>query len=275
MLTFLFWNLKTKNAAVLSSLVRHHKVDVLVLAECPLLPGTILRAINKPTVDYFFAPSDCHKLQIFTRFSDQFVLPVRRGSVALKGDDYTFRRLALPGKDELLLCAVHFPSKLRLNPIDQVAFTTRFAHALSDAEEVATHKRTVLVGDLNLNPYDDAVVMTTGLHAVPTRHIARKETRRVKFASNLYFYNPMWAHFGERKQGHAGSYFYATPKARADYWNLYDQVLVRPALLPFFRDDDVMVLWQDGGTGGSLLKAEGRPNEDISDHLPLLFRLHV
>lgn len=36
-----------------------------------------------------------------------------------------------------------------------------------------------------------------------------------------------------------------------------------------------MVLWQDVATGNSLLKAEGRPNEDISDHLPLLFRLRV
>ncbi|MBN9121610.1 MAG: endonuclease/exonuclease/phosphatase family protein [Planctomycetes bacterium] len=227
MLTFLFWNLKTKNATVLSSLVRHHQVDVVILAECPLLPATVLRALNKPKAEYFFAGWDCDKIQLYTRFSDQYVLPVQQGNATIKGSDYSFRRLALPGKDELLLCAVHFPSKLRQHPIDQTHFVTGrngFAAVLADAERIASHTRTILVGDLNMNPYDDAVVLAGGLHAVPTRRIALKESRRVKFESNLFFYNPMWAHFGERKQGHAGTYFYASPKARADYWNVYDQV---------------------------------------------------
>jgi hypothetical protein len=276
MLTFLFWNLKKKNAQVLTNLVKQQNIDVLILAECPMLPGDVLRALNRPRVEFFQAESECHKIQIFTRFTDRLVLPVRLGSTTIKGDDYTFRKFILPGKDELLLCAVHFPSKLRQAPIDQTNFMVGFTKVLGEAEEAVTHNRTILVGDLNMNPYEDGVVLASGLHAVPTRRIARRETRRVKFESNLFFYNPMWAHFGEQKQGHAGSYFYPAPKARADFWNLYDQVLVRPSLLPFFRDDDVMILWEDVTSGMSLLKADGCPNaKDISDHLPLLFRLHV
>jgi hypothetical protein len=204
---------------------------------------------------------------------------VKQGNTAIKGDDYSFRRLALPNKEEFLLCAVHFPSKLRQHPIDQTHFISApngFATTLAEVERAIGHTRTLLVGDLNMNPYDDAVVLAGGLHAVPTRRIALRETRKVKFESNRFFYNPMWSHFGERKQGHAGTYYFAGPKARADYWNVYDQVLVRPALLPYFRDDDVMVLWQDSAGGVSLLRPDGSPNAiDTSDHLPLLFRLHV
>ncbi len=276
MLNFLFWNMKGSNIALLTSLVRQHNVDVLALAECPVTSGNVLIALNQPTSDYYFAPSDCDKLQLYTRFSDQFVLPIQQGGNSIRGDDFSIRRLALPGRDEVLLCAVHFPSKLRQQPVDQTIFTTHFARILAEAEAAVAHSRTVLVGDLNMNPYEDGVVVTAGLHAVMTRRLAMRETRRVKFESNLFFYNPMWSHFGEKKQGHAGTYYYSTPKTRADFWNVYDQVLVRPALLPFFRDEDVTILWQDLAANKTLLKVDGSPNEkDFSDHLPILFRLHI
>jgi len=127
-----------------------------------------------------------------------------------------------------------------------------------------------------MNPYEDGVVMTTGLHAVMTRRIAVKETRRVKFESSQYFYNPMWSHFGEKQEGHAGTYYFATPKARADFWNIYDQILVRPSLLPYFRDEDVAILIRDQASGELFINPDGIPNSrDVSDHLPILFRLHI
>jgi hypothetical protein len=277
MLTFLFWNLKSRNAGILASLVRQHRVDVLILAECPMLPATVLLALNRPRVEFFYAPSNCYKIHLYTRFSDEFVRPVRRpDNRVIQGDDFSIRRLALPGRKEVLLCAVHFPSKLRQKPIDQTIYTTQFARVLAEAEESVAHTRTVLVGDLNMNPYDDGVVTTAGLHAVMTRRIALKESRRFKFESNLYFYNPMWSHFGEKKEGHAGTFYLPSPKARADFWNVYDQVLVRPDLLPYFRDEDVAILWQDRAANVSLLKPDGSPNgKEISDHLPILFRLTV
>ena len=122
MLTFLFWNFKSKNPRVLASLVRQHKVDVLILAECPIPWGTMLPALNQPTVEYYYAQSDCRKIQLYTRFDDQFVLPVTTGLAAIKGEDFSFRRLALPGRVEVLLCAVHFPSKLRQTPRDQDSY---------------------------------------------------------------------------------------------------------------------------------------------------------
>jgi hypothetical protein len=252
-------------------------VDVLILAECPMLPAAVLTALNQNAADYFFAECQCAKLQLYTRFSDEYVLPVHRDGESMTGDDFTFRRMKLPAlREEFLLCAVHFPSKLRQAPIDQTTFAFKFAEVLAEAEEVTGHTRTVLVGDLNMNPYEDGVVITAGLHAVMTRGIALKETRRVKFESNLYFYNPMWSHFGEKKAGHAGTYYYSTPKTRADFWNIYDQVMVRPALLPYFRDEEVQVLWRDDQTGLPLTSPDGIPvSDEVSDHLPVLFRLHL
>lgn len=275
MLQFLFWNLKTDNFNVLASIVRHHVVDVLILAECPMLPATVLKALNSDSADFFYAPSGCPKIQLYVRFSEQFVTPIMRHGSPIIGDDFSLRLLALPGRKEILLCSVHFPSKLRQKPIDQTDFAMQFAKILGAAEDSAGHSNTVLVGDLNMNPYDDGVVISAGLHAVMTRQIARKETRQVKFPGNLYFYNPMWSHFGEKTEKHAGTYYLASPKARADFWNIYDQVLVRPSLLPHFRDEDVSIVWMDVAGNRRLIKSDGRPDRDTSDHLPVRFALRV
>ena len=278
MLTFLFWNLKRNNVQVLTNLVRAQAVDVVILAECPILPATVLVSLNRNAPDFYYSECECEKIQLYTRFSDEYVLPVKgHNKETITGDDFTIRRFALPGgRPEVMLCAVHFPSKLLQNPTDQTMYANSFAKVLAEAEAAATHERTLLVGDLNMNPYEDGVVTAQGLHAVMSRWIAKKETRTVKFQSNLYFYNPMWAHFGEKSEGHAGTYYYQSPKARADFWNIYDQVLVRPALLDYFRDEDVAILHQDLVDNVSLLAANGVPDErNISDHLPILFRLHI
>jgi hypothetical protein len=171
---------------------------------------------------------------------------------------------------------VHFPSKLGQDPIDQTMFVVKFSEILARAEDNVGHSRTLLVGDLNMNPYEDGLVATRCLHAVSTKEIARRPPRRVKFESNPYFYNPMWAHFGERNEGHAGTYYYPSPKARSDFWNIYGQVLLRPDLPAYFRNEELQVLHQDVDANQSFLTMEGHPDrESVSDHLPILFRLHT
>jgi exonuclease III len=270
-LSFLFWNLNQPREDILASLAKQHHVDVLMLAECPTIPGKILMALNHASAQYFFVPSKCPRIMIFTRFPEYHLQP------EAEGRHYAIRRLILPNRVTILLCVVHFPSKLRSGSAEQTAFASEFSkQILAPAEQHVGHSRTILVGDLNMNPYEDGVVQYNGLHAVSTRRIAQKQYRKVNtLESNRFFYNPMWQHFGERPEGHAGTYYYASPKARADYWNIFDQILVRPDLLPYFRDEDVRILHHDEKLNLSLLR-QGKPDQPtVSDHLPILCRLHL
>jgi hypothetical protein len=270
MLTLLFWNLKGSRPDILANLVRRHAVDILMLAECPLSAASVLGALNQQTSDFFYAASECPKIAIYTRFSEQYLLHQDNGA------DFTIKRLVLPNRPDLLLCVVHFPSKLRQERIDQTMFAVNFSEILTRAEETVNHTRTVLVGDFNMNPYEDGLVTSKGLHAVMTREIARRPPRRVKFESNLFFYNPMWNHFGEKGEGHAGTYYYSSTKTRADFWNIYDQVLLRADLLPYFLNEDLEILHRDVDANVSFLTQKGFPDKDaVSDHLPILFRLHI
>ncbi len=139
MLTFLFWNLKRSRADILAKLAKQHAVDVLMLAECPLKPASVLEALSQEWSDFFYVPTGCPKIGIYTRFSDEYLLAQK------DGDDFSIRRLRLLERPEILLCVVHFPSKLRQDPIDQTMYAVNFCELLASAEEQAGHTRTVLV----------------------------------------------------------------------------------------------------------------------------------
>ena len=57
------------------------------------------------------------------------------------------------------------------------------------------------------------------------------------------------------------------------FWNMFDQVLIRPELLDRFCNEDLEILETDGKK--SLVNPSKTPRKKISDHLPILFRLSL
>ncbi|HXQ36263.1 MAG TPA: hypothetical protein VN843_19785, partial [Anaerolineales bacterium] len=69
--------------------------------------------------------------------------------------------------------------------------------------------------------------------------------------------------------GPSGTNFYRQSVHVVYFWNILDQVLVRPDLMDALIELRIL----DQINGDSLLNAAGRPA--VSDHLPLLFRLRL
>jgi len=89
-----------------------------------------------------------------------------------------------------------------------------------------------------------------------------------------YFYNPMWNCFGDERGGPPGTFYRDKADPIAHFWHIYDQVLLRPLLVPRFVHKDLKILTQCGDV--PLLNADGEPDkESASDHLPILFRLDL
>jgi hypothetical protein len=121
-----------------------------------------------------------------------------------------------------------------------------------------------------MDPFDPGVV--GALSAVMTQEIAAGGERTVGGRQYPFFYNPMWGCFGDRTEGPPGTLFYSTSELVNRYWNVYDQVLVRPDLMGKLAD--VRILDTDGQE--PLLTDRGRPRRsELSDHLPILCRLRV
>lgn len=173
-----------------------------------------------------------------------------------------------------LLGAVHLPSKLHLDADEQASLCSRWARHVRDAETKVGHLRTVIIGDLNMNPFEPGVIGAEGFHAVSSRVVAARGTRVVLDEERLLFYNPMWSMMGDAV-GPPGTYYYASSNPITYFWNTFDQVLLRPELARHFVPGDVVVLSSTGGE--SLLAPGGFPNRKICDHLPVIgtIRLEV
>jgi hypothetical protein len=142
--------------------------------------------------------------------------------------------------------------------------------AILSAETNRNHDRTILMGDFNMAPFESSLVRADVLHATMSRHIASRGVRTVQGQQFKFLYNPMWGLLGDNIEGRPpGTYFYPSG-VLSRFWNMFDQILLRPALLPYYHKESVRIITTIDDV--SLLKKE-KIDASISDHLPILLDL--
>jgi hypothetical protein len=263
---FAFWNLNQRDLPQLvSALARRERVDVLILAECGTDTWRMLEALNAESSDYQLGYSNCDRLRVFTRFDARLMPPL------VETERVSIRRLELPARKSLLVVGAHLPSKVNYSDDSQVFESVCLARLIEDAENSEGHRRTLLLGDLNMNPFEPGVVGARGgLHAVMSRKVVNRMWRTVQQENYRFFYNPMWSHMGDRTDA-GGTYYYDGAEAVCYFWNMYDQVLLRPELLGDFAPEHVRIVTEVDGTP---LMSNGRPDESVaSDDLPVMVKL--
>lgn len=266
--SFLFWNVKQRPLRErIVRLVAAHSVDVVILAECAMPSGVISRSLNAAGTGTFgVVPGSGSELRLFARLPLAGYQPIAREPL----DAWLGYRLILAGLPELILFVAHLPSKLHTAEADRLMAARLLADDVRRLELQEGHGRTLVVGDLNMNPFESPVASADGLHGVMARSLAERETRQIRGREYPMFYNPMWGQFGDRTPGPPGTYYRSSSESVNYFWNTYDQVLLRPEVMN--RLTDLRVLDSDGVE--SLLTTNGRPDTaNASDHLPLLFRL--
>jgi hypothetical protein len=88
-----------------------------------------------------------------------------------------------------------------------------------------------------------------------------------------FFYNPMWSFMGDLQGRPAGTHYFYRAEL-VDYgWNMYDQVLLRPCMIPLFDFNSLKIITSVNEE--SLLTSQGIPDKSKSDHLPILFKLKL
>lgn len=268
LVSFLFWNLgKRPLEERLARIVASEQVDVVLLAECAGSTQTYLAALDAACgVAYEEPPYLSDRLRVLTRlpssqFNNRFDDPTGQ---------LTIRELAIGPPPGILLAIAHLTSRLNYEVQDQALEATVIARDILETENRFGSRRTILVGDLNMNPFDAGVVGAQALHAVNVRTVANRGERTVRGRSYPFFYNPMWGHFGDRTSGPPGTFYLGAGKPVNPYWQMYDQLLLRPDLMSSLSE--LRILDYDGTA--SLLTRAGLPDaREGSDHLPLLFRL--
>ncbi len=261
----LFWNTH-KNLEIDSYLydfVEENTCDIIILAEYDNSINGLCNQLSLLHMDFYpWEVVSCDKIRI------------------ISGKNYRVRLL----RDELryciydlesvwghfLLAGVHLPSKIHSLPSDIEAYARRVRDDIEREENKFGHRRTLVVGDFNANPFEDACINADCFHALPNSVEAKRGSRTVSGIAYTTFYNPMWNLFGDfDKVG--GSYFYSKGHMHTYQWNIYDQVIIRPELIGGFVKDSLKIVKQI--KHHSLLDNNGRPNKKISDHLPIYFEI--
>ncbi len=111
-----------------------------------------------------------------------------------------------------------------------------------------------------------------GLHAVMDRRVALRLNRTVQGKSYPFFYNPAWSRLGDGSPGPPGTFYHSRGEHNVYFWNMFDQVMIRPSILDRFKLEDFQIVDHTGVQ--TLVTDKGRPNQAGSDHLPILFRIH-
>ncbi len=261
---FLFWNVHCKTLENrISRIASSFAVDVVILIEPAENDEPTLVAL---TPHGFRLVSDpLSRIRIYSRVAD--------AKFTTSLDDARWQILAVqfPKREPVLLVVAHLPSKSNGNDYDQLNASIELSNDIRAQESTRCHDRTILVGDLNMNPFEPGITMTQGLNATSTQQVAERETRTVQRRKYPMFYNPMWGTFGDRTPGPPGTYYRSAGQAINYHWNVYDQLLLRPSVMAML--EDLRILDSDGEQ--SLLTANNLPDDTAgSDHLPLYFQLN-
>lgn len=266
MANFLFWNTNRKALATEIALAcRENDVDVLILAEYRSNLTSLLLALNagnkRTYIEQPFNLSE--RLHFVFRYPVDSIRSVHdEGGIAI-------RSIRPPVGIEILLIALHLPSKLHRSRSEQALYAVRLAEIIRDCEDRVGHANSVIMGDLNMDPFEDGLVAADGIHGVMDKTIARQLGRIVDGRDRKYFYNPMWNYLGDESDGPPGTY-YRRGGQISQFWHTFDQVLLRPAMLPCYSRSGLRVLTK---IGNRELLTNDRIDTTISDHLPIFLDL--
>ena len=162
------------------------------------------------------------------------------------------------------------PSKLYADVLKRGIAIARIVEEIQIQEEKLGIEKTIIVGDINENPYETGCLGASGFHGIPVYKDTMKKYRVIMDESFKMFYNPMWNLLGDFSFP-PGTYYYSGNEVENSFWNVYDQVMIRPCLRGQFVDDELKIL--SATKKRKLIDANNHPDKKISDHLPIVFEI--
>lgn len=258
----LFWNTqKNKNINyVLCELIEENSVDFIFLAEYDADIEELKRLLyskgifmkNYPTIGF-------NKITVIGKEMD--IIPGKQSNYM------SFQ--IINNKD--IYCCVHLTSRIyssgegmRITEIDEVL------QEIKRLEQELNSDNTIVVGDFNSNPFDSECLDANFFHGIPIYEVAKKGIRTIASKEYKMFYNPMWSFLGDKQKPY-GTYYFAGNNISNSFWHILDQVIIRPCLKDRFVDSSLKIITETKYS--YLLNNRGRPDGNISDHLPIIFEI--
>lgn len=177
-----------------------------------------------------------------------------------------------PTRNPVHVYNVHLPSRLRKDKQEIEEELRSFSQWLRESRARRKVPRDeIVVGDLNLSPYDDAVQNERYLDANRALKWA-KRTQKKKFGDRFHLFNPSWSLLGCGEDP-LGTHYY-TRRGGEGPWFVLDQIIVSPALAGPKTAKPLVITKT---RSHQLAKpGTGAPNKtEMIDHFPVLTELDL
>lgn len=182
---------------------------------------------------------------------------------------YSIHEFWLEGQT-FILVFVHLPSKIYNDNVHSCSIQAQMiVHDIQCCEKKSCNQRTAIIGDFNMDPYEEPLLYCENFHAYPDKRdtVTARTFQGAQFKS---FYNPMWALFGDRVCP-PGTYYYSK-SGEAPQWHIFDQVIMRYEITKYFDADSLRIV--TGTSNYYFADHHGRPDkEHFSDHFPIFFSI--
>jgi len=235
-----FWNTNRKNLDnVICDIVTEFSCDVISIAEYGGNIKELIVQLNKDKLTYYKVDDIANqRVMIITKYKTSQIEDLYDAGY------FTIKRIPHDALGMHIIAFVHLPSKLHVDDLTRFTTAQRLKSEIERIEEEQKCDRTIVIGDFNMNPYEAGMSGASALHCLSSREIVKKRHRTVLGKTHTMFYNPMWSFMGDVYLPD-GSYFYDDSSQEVNYyWNIFDQVIIRPSLIEFFDPSTVKVLYK-------------------------------
>lgn len=259
-MNILFWNLKRNplEKYIYQCLIEN-EIDIAVFAEHSQVDFHSLEKQFDGEYHYVEGMGGCEKIVLVVTKEISVTIRREQNRYAI----YSIRYL----DQDFILAGVHLQDRMSSDVNQRIAEIARLKNDVQNLEISSKCKNTIIIGDLNSNPYDPELLQMNAFHAVLFKDvIKRSETRTVDNITYKRLYNPVLLSLSEKGEKY-GSFYY-TKGSSTPIWNCYDQILVSKPLT-----DRIVEVNYLKKIGSAPLIRKVAPNSEISDHLPLFVKL--
>ena len=260
---YLFWNThNNKNInSVLCDLVIENRISIVILAEYDADIMELVELVHSYGVPMKQIPTvGCDRIKMIGEESASV-------DPATHTDHAAFQVI----NGNIILCALHLNSQIyKDHKARREIYIQHIVRDMLKLEDDIGVRNTVVVGDFNLDPYEEGCASARFFHGIPFYEEIRGDSRVVAGETFYLFYNPMWNFLGDFKKPY-GTYYHGSSDSDNLYWHLFDQVIIRPGLRRRFVDSNLKIITETATR--SLLNKQNHPDSNISDHLPITFEI--
>ena len=168
---YLFWNTHNneKINSVLCDLIIENGISIVVLCEYSAKINELIELLDIDGASMQQVPTiGCDRIHI-----------LGETGIRLEPQLQTDRASIQVINDNTILCGVHLESQIYSDNADRREIAIeQIVDDIQNLEKELNTKKTIIVGDFNINPYDQSCISARYFHGIPIYEEAKRESRK-------------------------------------------------------------------------------------------------